>query len=233
MSGPPRYAIYHVPPAETALYRFGAALLAYDAFTARDIDHPRQSLATFPDWHDLTADPRKYGFHATLKAPFLLKNGESEAGLCGAFDEFVAAPREIPVITPVVRAIGSFIAVVPDNPVAPLAKLADDAVRAFEAFRAPLTEHDRRRRLQSPLTARQIEHLERWGYPYVLEEFRFHMTLTGSLPVERRDGVLRFLQSEFAKLSLTSHAIDHVALLRQDYSNARFVITRHAALKPV
>jgi len=232
MSGPPRYAIYHVPPAEAALYRFGAALLAYDAFTASDIDHPREAIHAFPDWHDLTADPRKYGFHATLKAPFLLKDGESEAGLCRAFDGFVAAPREIPVIAPVVRAIGSFIAVVPDVPATPLAKLADDAVRAFETFRAPLTEHDRQRRLKSSLTARQIEHLESWGYPYVFEEFRFHMTLTGSLPVEKRDRVLPFLQSEFAKLGLASHAIDHVALLRQDSSNTRFVIIRHAALKP-
>lgn len=233
MSGPPRYAIYHVPPAEAALYRFGAALLAYDAFTARDLDHPPQSVAAFPDWHDLTADPRKYGFHATLKAPFLLKDGETEAGLCNAFNEFVAVPREIPAIVPVVRAIGSFIAVVPDEPVAPLAKLADDSVRAFETFRAPLTEHDRQRRLKSPLTARQIELLDRWGYPYVFEEFRFHMTLTGSLPVEKRDRALPSLQSEFAKLGLAAHAIDHVALFRQDSSNARFVVIRHATLKPV
>jgi putative phosphonate metabolism protein len=231
MSAPPRFAIYHVPTADAALYRFGAALLGYDAFEARDLDHPRQALNAFADWHELTSDPRKYGFHATLKAPFLLKDGQTEAGLCGAFDSFVQMRREVPVIAPVVRAIGSFIAVVPDAAVAPLAKLADDCVREFEPFRAPLTEHDRKRRLKSPLTPGQIEQLDRWGYPYVFEEFRFHMTLTGSLPKEKREAVLPFLQSEFAELDLTSHAIGHIGLFRQDGSDARFVIVRHATLK--
>lgn len=231
MSGPPRYAIYYVPAADAALYRFGAALVGYDAFAARDLDHPPQALQTFGDWHAQTADPRKYGFHATLKAPFLLKDGESEAGLGEAFDRFARTPRVIPVIAPIVRAIGSFIAIVPDAAVKPLAQLADDCVTAFEPYRAPLTAHDRQRRLKSPLTPRQIAHLDRWGYPYVFEEFRFHMTLTGSLPAATRDAVLPFLQGEFARLGLASLAVGHVALLRQEGTEARFVVLRHAALR--
>jgi putative phosphonate metabolism protein len=231
MPGPTRYAIYHVPAADAALYRFGAALVGYDVFGPEDLKQPPQALAAFADWHELTADPRRYGFHATLKAPFLLADGQTEANLCKAFDRFAQIPREVPRISPVVRAIGSFIAVVPDVAVAALTKLADDCVTDFEAFRAPLTDHDRQRRLKSPLTPRQVEHLDRWGYPYVFEEFRFHMTLTGSLPAAKRDAVLPFLQGEFAKLGLASHAIGHVALLRQENSDARFVVLRHAALK--
>lgn len=231
MSAKPRYAIYHVPAADAALYRFGAALIGYDAFSPKDLDHPPQALAAFADWHELTADPRKYGFHATLKAPFLLKDGASEADLVATFDRFAETPREIPVIAPVVRAIGSFIAVIPDAAVAALTKLADDCVTAFESHRAPLTAHDRQRRLKSPLTPRQIEHLDRWGYPYVFEEFRFHMTLTGSLPAARRGVVLPFLQGEFAKLGLAEFAVGHVALLRQAAGDARFVMVRHAALR--
>jgi putative phosphonate metabolism protein len=231
MTGQPRYAIYHVPPADAALYRFGAALLGYDAFEPKDLDHPPRALVAFNDWHELTADPRKYGFHATLKAPFLLRDGQTEASLCNAFDRFADTPREVPVIAPVVRAIGSFIAVIPDTAVAPLSQLADDCVRDFEAFRAPLTDHDRQRRLKSPLTPRQVEHLDRWGYPYVFEEFRFHMTLTGSLPAEKRAPVLPFLQREFARLELQSHAVSHIALFRQTGTGARFGVLRHAALR--
>jgi putative phosphonate metabolism protein len=226
-----RYAIYHVPPADAPLYRFGAALLGYDAFAPNELAHPTQATSTFADWHELTADPRKYGFHATLKAPFLLKDGATEADLVAAFDRLIATPREIPVIAPIVRAIGSFIAVVPETPVTALAQLADDCVRDFEPLRAPLSDHDRQRRLKSPLTPRQIERLDRWGYPYVFEEFRFHMTLTGSLPGEKREAVLPFLQTEFAKLDLTSHSIGHVAIFRQGSSEARFVVLRHAALR--
>lgn len=230
MSGPSRYAIYHMPPAGAGLYRFGAAMVGYDAFAATDLEHPPQALQAFGDWHELTADPRKYGFHATLKAPFLLADGQTETSLCKAFDRFAETPREVPVIAPVVRAIGSFIAVVPDAPVAALARLADDCVTVFEPFRAPLNDYDRKRRLKSPLTARQIEHLDRWGYPYVFEEFRFHMTLTGSLPADKREAVLPFLQGEFGKLGLASVAIGHVALLRQQRTDAPFVVLRHAAL---
>lgn len=231
MSALPRYAIYHVPPADAALYRFGAPLLGYDALEPKDLDHPRRALDAFNDWHELTADPRKYGFHATLKAPFLLGDGHTEAALCNAFDRFAETPREVPVIAPVIRAIGSFIAVVPVAAVAPLSQLADDCVRDFEPFRAPLTDHDRQRRLKGPLTPTQIAHLDRWGYPYVFAEFRFHMTLTGSLPAPKRAAVLPFLQAEFAKLELGSHAVGHVALLRQVSSDARFVVLRHAALR--
>ena len=117
MSGSPRYAIYHVPPADAPLNRFGAALVGYDAFAPQDLAHPAEATAAFADWHELTADPRKYGFHATLKAPFLLKDGATEADLIESFDRFAATPRAIPVITPVVRAISSFIAVVPETPV--------------------------------------------------------------------------------------------------------------------
>jgi putative phosphonate metabolism protein len=232
MSKVARYAIYHAPPADAPLTRFGAALLGYDAFVPKELTPPPQATAAFADWHELTADPRKYGFHATLKAPFLLKDGATEAELVAAFDRFVATPRTIPVITPVVRAIGSFIAVVPDAPVAALTQLADDCVRDFEPLRAPLSDHDRQRRLKSPLTPRQIEHLDRWGYPYVFEEFRFHMTLTGSLPATKRETVLPFLQAEFARLDLTSHSIGHIAIFRQANSGARFTVLRYAALRP-
>jgi putative phosphonate metabolism protein len=231
MSGSPRYAIYHAPPVDAPLTRFGAALVGYDAFAPTDLAHPAEATAAFSDWHELTADPRKYGFHATLKAPFLLKDGATEADLIESFDRFVAMPRTIPVITPVVRAISSFIAVVPETPVAALSQLADDCVTEFEPLRAPLSDHDRQRRLKSPLTPRQIEHLDRWGYPYVFQEFRFHMTLTGSLPGEKREAVLPFLQGEFAKLDLASHAIGEIAIFRQANSEARFTVLRHTALR--
>jgi putative phosphonate metabolism protein len=231
MSGSARYAIYHVPPADAPFTRFGAALVGYDAFAPKDLAHPPQATSAFADWHQLTADPRKYGFHATLKAPFLLKDGATEADLIESFDRFVATPRTIPVITPVVRAISGFIAVVPETPTPALSQLADDCVTEFEPLRAPLSDHDRQRRLKSPLTPRQIEHLDRWGYPYVFEEFRFHMTLTGSLPGEKRAAVLPFLQTEFAQLDLASHAIGEIAIFRQASSEARFTVLRHAALR--
>lgn len=227
MRSTPRYAIYYVPAASSELYRFGAALLGYDAFSGDALAFP-EGLP--PDWQELTHDPRKYGFHATLKAPFALAAGETEAALIDALDAFAAAPRAIPEIAPVVRTISGFTAVVPSEASSDLTALARDCVVAFDHFRAPLTSADRIRRNPDALTPRQVELLDRWGYPYVMEAFFFHMTLTGRLPAERRAAVLEMLQQRFATLSFTTLRIDHIGLFRQDDSDARFRIIAHVAL---
>jgi len=88
MASFPRYAIYYVSAPGSALDRFGAELLGYDARSGEDVSFPDDVLHAVPDWHALTQDPRKYGFHATLKAPFPLAQGKSEAELLAVRDRF-------------------------------------------------------------------------------------------------------------------------------------------------
>ena len=141
-------------------------------------------------------EPRVYGFHATLKAPFYLANGASEAGLKDAVREFAANQAAVTVGKLAVRELGTFVALVPDARNPHVDRLAQACVQEFDRFRAPMREPERGRRLAADLTAGQIENLERWGYPYVAEDFRFHMTLTGSLaPPERNAGVAISLRS--------------------------------------
>ncbi|WP_425994580.1 DUF1045 domain-containing protein [Afipia sp. DC4300-2b1] len=220
----PRYAIYFVPSAQNALYRFGADLLGYDAYSGKPLPFADGIETEIKGWRKLTVDPRKYGFHATLKAPINLRSGKTEDELAGALQEFARAPRAIPRIAPVVRAIGSFIAVVPRDHCPDLQQLAAECVTAFDDFRAPLTPEDRERRNISALTDGQVMHLDRWGYPYVFEDFRFHMTLTGSLPSEQRTVVLSILQKRFAALNLQSVSVDRLALLRQSDATSNFTI---------
>lgn len=227
----PRYAIYFVPSADSALYRFGASLIGYDAYSGRPLPFADGIEAEVEGWKQLTTDPRKYGFHATLKAPISLSSGKTEDELVAATRDFAQTPRAIPVITPTVRSISSFIAIVPDGPCPELQKLAEDCVVAFDEFRAPLTTEDRKRRNVSALTERQIAHLDRWGYPYVFEEFRFHMTLAGSLPAERRAAVTEILRNRFATLALRAISIDRLALFRQNDVNSGFTIIAHWPLR--
>jgi putative phosphonate metabolism protein len=227
MAGFPRYAIYHVSAPGTDLDRFGAQLLGYDAFSGTDLPFPEGITQMAPDWRDLTSDPRKYGFHATLKAPLSLAPGKTEADLLAACEAFAGTPRPIPVITPIVGSISGFIAVVPAEPSAELARLAADCTSVFDSFRAPLTREDRARRNPSALTPRQREHLDRWGYPYVMKDFRFHMTLTGRLGAERHEPVLAMLRSRFSKICLKTLAIDRIALFRQETSDSRFRVVQH------
>lgn len=220
----PRYAIYFVPSAQNALYRFGADLLGYDAYSGKPLPFANGIEAEIEGWKQLTVDPRKYGFHGTLKAPISLKPGKTEDELARAMQEFALIPRAIPQIRPVVRAIANFIAVVPRDSCPDLKKLADECVIAFDNFRAPLTPEDRDRRNVSALTDVQVMHLDRWGYPYVFEDFRFHMTLTGSLPAQRHTAVLDILAKRFAALDLKSVSIDRLALLRQTDAMSNFTI---------
>ena len=230
MSEYPRYAIYFAPDADRALTRFGAETVGYDAYSGHEIDHPKAVLADFPDWPEISADPRKYGFHGTLKAPFPLADDQSEEDLLAAFVAFAEEPREIPIIAPVVRTISGFTAIVPDEIDDDLDLLAEACVRDFDSFRAPMTAEDRARRKPDALTPRQIEHLDDWGYPYVFEDFRFHMTLTGRLTEERGAAVLALLQHRFAELGIDELPIDSIALFKQDSAGSRFRIISHVSL---
>ena len=218
----PRYAIYYAPARESVLDRFGAQLLGYDAWIGEELAVPDFAIRVAPDWRDLSQDPRKYGFHATLKAPMPLASGSTEAEVLAACAEFAEKPRRIPVITPVVDAIGGFVAVVPSERCSELEQLAADCVSEFDRFRAPLTPQDRDRRDPTALTPRQRERLDRWGYPYVMDEFRFHMTLTGRLDASRRPPVLSMLQRRFSDIGIRQLAIDRIALFRQDNTHSRF-----------
>ncbi|OKO74581.1 phosphonate metabolism protein [Bradyrhizobium sp. NAS80.1] len=226
----PRYAIYFAADADSALSRFGTELLGYDACTGDELPFPDDALRVARDWRDITSDPRKYGFHATLKAPMRLAPGKSEADLMAGCATFAGKARPIPTIRPVVDSISGFIAVIPAEPVSALQELAADCAREFDDFRAALTAEDRARRKPEKLSERQRDYLDRWGYPYVMEEFRFHMTLTGRLDSDRRRPILEMLRARFATLGLDALTIDRIALFKQDDAKARFRIIGEWAL---
>lgn len=229
-NGPgPRYAIYYAPSSRSALWRFGSAVIGYDAETGADeqlLDPGLDGL----DWAAATADPRRYGFHATLKAPFRLAEGHDEDSLFRWAKDF--ADRQPPVELEgglKVDALGPFLALVPAEPCPALNDLAAECVRHFEACRAPLTEVERARRRPERLSERQRLHLEGWGYPYVFEDFRFHMSLTGSLADALIGPVREALQERFAtKVGNDPVLIDQIAVFRQDAPDARFrIIARY------
>jgi len=222
MANFPRYAIYYAPAPGSVIDRFGATMLGYDAHQGIDLPFP-DGIAV-PNWHELTQDPRKYGFHATLKAPMALAPGRREDELVAACAAFAAKPRAVPAITPAVGAIEGFIAIVPASRSTELETLATDCVRDFDPFRAPLTEEDRGRRNPAGLSSRQRDYLDRWGYPYVFEEFRFHMTLTGRLDDNRRGPIVEMLRHRFAQTGVNELVVDRIAVSRQNDTDARFQI---------
>lgn len=219
----PRYALYYAPAADSALWRFGSATLGYDALTAEDLPFAVPPGCDAAGWPAMTEEPRRYGFHATLKAPFELAQGRGEEQL-RAFARNYAAGREGVTLAGLsVTALGSFVALTPSEPSEDLQRFAFTLVQAFEPFRAPLAEADRARRLKSPLTPAQHAYLEAYGYPYVGDAFRFHMTLTGSLPDEHAAPVKQALEAAYAAaLPAGPVKLDRFALFRQDERAGRF-----------
>lgn len=175
-----RYAIYYAPPAGSLLEERAAAWLGR-GLTGAPVPRPAVPVCPPERLEEVTATPRLYGFHATLKPPFHLAAGATPDDLRAAARAFAAAkaPFEAPPLT--VSRLGSFLCLRPIAPAPDLDELAAACLFTFEPFRAPPTAEDLEKRRATGLSARQDELLRRWGYPYVMDEFRFHMTLTGPL----------------------------------------------------
>lgn len=176
-----RYAIYFAPPEESPWWRFGARWLGRDAATGAAVEQPAVEGIDAGAFAALTAAPRRYGFHATLKAPFALREGATAQALAAAVECLAAAraPFRLPPLA--VERLRDFLALVPVAHESRIGDLAADCVRALDCFRAPPTPGELARRRSAGLSARQDRYLLEWGYPYVLADFRFHLTLTGSL----------------------------------------------------
>ena len=86
-----RYAIYYTPPEQSELAKKAAAWLGRDAFTGEKSAPVASGPLSAGEVAYHTASARRYGFHATLKAPFRLAPGESEQGLAAAIDAFAAS----------------------------------------------------------------------------------------------------------------------------------------------
>ena len=176
MSGFRRYAIYYLPDDE-ALARFGAAWLGWDVERGVPAPHPEGA-----DLDAATATPRKYGFHATLKPPFRLADGMREEALHDAVAALAADQPPVRLDGLDLATLGHFLALVPRGDTGPLGRLAFRCVKDLDRFRAPPSAAELDQRRAKGLTPRQDAMLLRWGYPYVGEEFQFHMTLSGGLP---------------------------------------------------
>jgi putative phosphonate metabolism protein len=207
-----RYALYCLPAPGSRLEAFGRSVLGYDTVSGTPVPHPEglDGLSA------VTAGARTYGFHATLKAPLRLAESATEAGLIAAARDLAAAHPPVAVGPLKVAALGAFLALVPDAPPPALGLLAAECVAALDPFRAPLTEAERAKRRPERLDPRGRALLDRWGYPYVFEAFRFHMTLTDALPEAERDAWHRRLSEAYAASGPEPLVIDALGLLTQD-----------------
>jgi len=226
----PRYAIYFTPHPQSPLAVFGARLLGYDPDKGLPVAQMELSGVDRDDFVAVTAAPRRYGFHATIVAPFYLGDG-SEEQLIERFREFCGRARPTPLGRLAVTRVDQFVALTPLVHCPEVDALERECVTFFDSSRAPLSPKDLARRDDGSLTPRQREYLLRWGYPYIFEEFRFHMSLTGQLSTGDCDRYITALTEAYSSLFEASAPLDALSLLRQDGPESRFRVVTREALK--
>jgi putative phosphonate metabolism protein len=232
-----RYAIYYAPPPDSAWWHFACAWIGRDPVTDAPVVRPPVATLDATYLAHITALPRRYGFHATLKAPFRL------APEYTARDVYLQAANlasswmtaQLPPLT--LRAMGSstncatdlFIALgfAPDQAGAcPAHALAAQCVSCFDNLRARPDAVELARRHAAGLTPRQMTLLAEWGYPFVFDEFRFHLTLTGHLPPQEIEKLLQTLSPMIDALNAKPLQLDAISVFVQPEPDAPFVVTR-------
>jgi putative phosphonate metabolism protein len=220
-----RVAIYYAPLPSDPLTRLSTVWLGRDPVTNTPVDQP--DIDNLPE---ITADPRLYGFHATLKPPMRLIAGAGWQDLMAAVHAMAAtlAPFTLPPLS--VQNLHGFLALRETEPSPALQALADTCVEVLDCFRTPPTEEDLVRRRKASLTPEQDSMLQRWGYPYVFSTWFFHMTLTRRLSPEERARIKPAAEAWFAPaLSRTRHVSD-VCVFTQSAPGGAFVLAERVRL---
>ena len=216
-----RYAVYFAPPPGTLLHALGSSWLGRDSHSGEDLAQPAVA-----GLHGLTAEARRYGFHATLKPPFAIRDGIGGEAILRAVAALAAS--EIPFeIGLRVALLDGFMALLPDAPCPALDALAARCVRDLDGFRRPPPATELARRRKAPLTLRQEENLERWGFPYVFEDFRFHMTLTERLADDQGGALVAAANAHFEPALAQPVAIGGLTLFCEAGAGRPFLAIRH------
>ena len=217
-----RYAIYYVPRLESDLGQFGNAWLGYDPVSGKDIPRPTVQGMTSQEIVSITKGAGRYAFHGTLRSPFKLRKNRSLSSLDKALQSFAAKVHPIICGPLSIRSIGRFLALVPDDPENQIPGLAEKCMRAFDNFRLAPGKQELDRRRQAGLTDIQEQLLLRWGYPFVMEEFRFHLTLSDKLEGMDLIRYQALLEKHCNGLCKEPFVIDEIALLGDPGQGGKF-----------
>jgi hypothetical protein len=218
-----RAALYWAPAPDDPLHAAGSAWLGRDAETGATLPQP-----SLPDLPAITADARGYGLHATLKPPFRLATSYAE--LQAGTQLFAArmAPFDLPPLA--VMDLKGFLALRETAPCPPLRALTDGAVAALDAHRAPPSPEELARRRKSGLSARQEATLARWGYPYLEEDWQFHVTLTRRLTPEESATLRPAAEAHLNGIAGRARRVEAVCLFTQSAPGAPFLIAERFTL---
>ena len=225
-----RYAVYFAPDRHSPWRTFGAHWLGRDEHDSGVLAQPLLENISPIELERITHEPRRYGFHATLKAPFRLGAGHDETSLVSRLGALALKLKPValsPLRVTTIGDLGAFVALTShatgDHLPVDLQALATDCVTEIDDLRAPLTQQELARRRSTPLNARQTKLLDLYGYPHVLERFRLHLTLTGPVEASIAQQVMRAVAPKIAQLNADAPlGLDRLCLFVERQPGAAF-----------
>jgi hypothetical protein len=226
-----RYAIYWAPPAGSALAEFGKRWLGGDPETGAGVSRRELFGIDGALMERATRSPRRYGLHATIKAPFRLAPDRSEAELGEALASFCSMRRQVWAGPLRLHRFGRYLALVPSSPRAGVEWLEAECVTFFDRFRAPLSEADRARRAGNPMSPLEAAHFEQFGYPHVLSLFFFHVTLAGPLDAPELAEVEAALAPHLAAYTADEFVMRELCLFGDPGADGLFRIARRCPFR--
>ncbi|MBM84813.1 MAG: hypothetical protein CMM47_02170 [Rhodospirillaceae bacterium] len=219
----PRHAIYYAPAGDSALHAAASHWLGRDSISGEHLEQPNVAGMEPGRLKEVTADPRRYGFHATLKPPFRLKPGRTADELFAAAERLASKTQAFD-ITLALRHFSGFFALMQEQSRSDIQEMAAAAVVELDEFRALPSEKELARRRGTGLSAAQETLLQRWGYPYVMGEFRFHTSLSQRITDGSEAKILETaLHDHFRDVVGKPHTIDSISIFRQEMPNAPFL----------
>ncbi len=220
-----RYAIYFAPPAGAEWTKFATSWLGWDMETGTPVTHPVMGDINVAAVTDV---PRKYGLHATLKPPFRLREGQTLYALHTACGSLASSQPLVMLDGLEIARLGRFLALRPLGETQALNTLANACVQELDGFREAASEDELTRRRAAGLSPDQDANLVQWGYPYVLDAFRFHITLSGKLDKPTLKATQDALQTHLAPLLPQPFRITDLALTGEAEDGRFHLIHRYA-----
>ena len=230
---PYRVAIYYAPDTLSSAWQIGSKWLGRNAATAQQLPQPVADGIAKEVLTELTSHPRRYGWHATLKAPFQLAHGHTLSTLRTGVQQFCQGRKPFDLAAWDLSTMDGFVSLRPVHSPPELAQLAADCVQQLHCFAAPLSETALARRRLAPLSLEEDALLLAWGYPYVLQHFQFHFSLTGPLnllPEDQLPWLMLAARSHFHEVS--AERVDRLSIFIEPRQGDDFQLLEQIRFTP-
>jgi Protein of unknown function (DUF1045) len=230
---PYRYAIYFTPQLTSSWAQAGNHWLGRCVSSSKSLEQPFIDGVAPSVFAALTEDPRRYGWHATLKAPFRLAHDQNVKQLTSGIQQLAETMSAFSLPPLRVGLLRDYLALRPEGDLKRINAIARACTTALHSFAAPLAPHELKQRRSLGLSEEQDRMLSQWGYPWVLDQFQFHFSLSGALKSatpEVRLALLYAAQRHFHHLE--NCRFEQISLFIEPAAGESFQVLENFPLKP-